>query len=152
MENTKKEALTLVGIAVRTTNQNEKAMKDIPQLWKQFMTENIAAKIPNKVDNTMYALYTDYEGDYMQPYTMLLGYQVENLDNLDEGLTVKMIPAANYAKFVAKGDLTKEAVYDAWVNIWNTDLKRSYTHDLEIYGEKAVDPTNVEAEILIALA
>ncbi|WP_394747733.1 GyrI-like domain-containing protein [Spongiimicrobium salis] len=152
MENTKKEALTLVGITVRTTNQNQKAMKDIPELWKQFMEEKIGDKVPNKVDNTMYALYTDYEGDHMQPYTMLLGYQVENLDNVDEALTVKMVPEANYAKFTAKGDLTKEAVYDAWVNIWNTDLNRAYTHDLEIYGEKAVNPTDGEAEILIAIA
>lgn len=150
MESTKKEALTLVGITVRTTNQNEKAMKDIPQLWKRFMEENIGGKIPNKVDDTMYALYTDYEGDHMQPYTMLLGYQVKNLDQIDESLTVKMVPAAKYTKFTAKGDLTKEAVYDAWINIWNTNLNRAYTNDLEVYGEKAVNPTNGEAEIFIA--
>lgn len=151
MKTVKKNKMIVVGIKVRTTNENEKAAKDIPMLWDKFIKESVGSKVVNKVDETIYALYTDYESDYTKPYTTLLGYRVENLDNISEDLTVKIIPAANYATFVAKGDLTKDAVYNEWLKIWKTDLNRAYTTDLEIYGEKAVDPTNGEAEIYIAL-
>ena len=151
MENTKKEQFTVVGITVRTTNENGKAAKDIPMLWGKFMEEDIRSKIPNRVDETIYAIYTDYVGDHTQPYTTLIGYHVKDLDNIHEDLTVKIIPAASYVKFTAKGDLTKGAVYDAWMKIWNTDLKRTYTADLEVYGEKAINPTEGEVEIFIAV-
>ncbi len=151
MENIKKGALSIVGVTIRTSNKPGQAEKDIPMLWGKFMSDDIKNKIPNRVDETIYALYTDYESDHTEPYTMLLGYQVKDLDNVNEDMTVKIIPAANYRKFVAKGDLTKTAVYDAWMGIWKTDLKRTYTTDFEIYGEKAINPTNGEAEIFIAV-
>tara|TARA_R110002050_G_scaffold179118_3_gene312369 strand:- start:3147 stop:3605 length:459 start_codon:yes stop_codon:yes gene_type:complete len=151
METIKKDKLTIVGITVRTTNENGKAAKDIPKLWDKFMKEDVRNKVINKVDESIYALYTDYESDHTQPYTTLIGYSVKNLDNIHEDLTVKMIPATTYAKYIAKGDLTKDAVYNEWLKIWDTDLERAYTADLEIYGEKAADPKNGEAEIYIAL-
>ncbi len=150
MTSTKKDALTIVGIAARTSNHPGKADRDIPQLWEKFMADNTVNRIPNKVDNTVYAIYTDYEGDYTQPYTIVIGCNVGSLDNIPEDMTVKMVPESNYAQFTAKGDLTKDAVINTWMDIWKADLKRSYTTDLEIYGEKATDPTNGEADILVA--
>lgn len=150
MTHTKKEALTIVGLSARTSNDPGKADVDIPQLWEKFMAQNTQQRIPHKVDNTLYAIYTDYEGDHTQPYTIVVGCNVNKLDNIPEDLTVKIIPEAQYTQFVAKGDLTKDAVINTWMEIWKTDLKRAYTTDLEIYGDKAIDPTNGEAEILIA--
>lgn len=147
---TKRDALTIVGLSARTSNNKGKAEKDIPQLWKRFMSENTLNRIPSKTDETVYAIYTDYEGDHTKPYTIVIGCSVSNLDNIPEDMTVKMVPSANYTQFIAKGDLTKDAVINTWMDIWNTDLKRTYTTDIEIYGEKALDPTNGEAEILIA--
>ncbi|KQC31026.1 GyrI-like domain-containing protein [Flagellimonas eckloniae] len=151
MTHTKKDAFTIVGISARTSNENGKAENDIPQLWQKFMAEGVAHKIPHKVDDTIYAIYTNYEGDHTKPYTIVIGCNVSNLDNIPEDLTVKMVPSSNYTKFMAKGDLTKDAVINTWMEIWNTDLKRTYTTDIEIYGEKALNPTDGEAEILIAV-
>jgi len=69
MTNTKKDELTIVGLSVRTSNAPGKADKDIPKLWDKFMAENITTQIPNKTDETIYAIYTDYEGDHTKPYT-----------------------------------------------------------------------------------
>nr|WP_299072726.1 GyrI-like domain-containing protein [uncultured Allomuricauda sp.] len=151
MTHTKKDAFTIVGISARTSNENGKAENDIPQLWQKFMAEGVAHRIPNKVDDTIYAIYTNYEGDHTKPYTIVIGCNVSNLDNIPEDLTVKMVPSSNYTKFTAKGDLTKDAVINTWMEIWNKDLKRTYTTDIEIYGEKALNPTDGEAEILIAV-
>lgn len=150
MTSTKKNALNIVGLSKRTSNDPGKADQDIPKLWEKFMAENTLNRIPNKVDQTLYAIYTDYEGDHTKPYTIVIGCNVSKLDNIPEDMTVKMIPESNYTKFIAKGDLTKDAVISTWMDIWNTNLNRTYTTDIEIYGEKAIDPTNGEAEILIA--
>lgn len=151
MTSTKKEALTIVGIATRTSNDKGKAEKDIPQLWEKFMADGVTHRIPNKVNDTIYAIYTDYEGDHTKPYTLVIGCHVDSLDNIPEDMTVKLVPPANYNTFVAKGDLTKDAVINTWMEIWNSDLKRTYTTDMEIYGEKAMNPQDGEAEILVAV-
>lgn len=143
--------MNIVGISTRTSNQNGKAEKDIPALWQKFINDNINEKVSNKIDETIYALYSDYEGDHTLPYTITIGYNTVNLDNISEDLTVKIVQEANYAKFIAKGNLTKDAVINKWMEIWNMDLQRSFTNDLEIYDDRAIDPTNGIAEILISV-
>ena len=78
MEKVKIEPFKLIGISLRTTNENGKAAKEIGELWEKFLNENISDAIPNKVDNTVYSLYTDYEGDYTKPYTAILGCPVNS--------------------------------------------------------------------------
>ncbi len=141
----------IIGITVRTTNQNQQAAKDIGALWNTFITEGILDKIPNKVDTAIYSLYTDYESDHTKEYTTVLGCKVSSIENIPEGMVAKEIVRGSYQKFIAKGDLTKNAVVDVWLDIWNSGVERAYTSDFEVYGEKALDPTNGEAAIFIAV-
>ena len=153
MESIKIKAFKVIGITVRTSNQDEQAAKDIGGLWNKFMSEGVLQKIPNKIDDTIYSIYTDYEGDHTKPYTTLLGCRVENLDEIPQGMEAKSFDNGNYAKFTAKGDLTADAVFNAWSEIWNMekDLNRLYTADFEVYGQKAQDPSNGEADIFVAV-
>ena len=151
MKDVKMEKFHIVGITVRTTNENGKAAADIPTLWDRFMKEKIVEKIPNKISADVYSMYTDYESDHTKPYTTLLGCRVSSLDNVPEGMEGKTIEASNYTKFNTQGDLTKNIVYDEWLKIWNMDLKRTYQSDFEIYGEKASNPTDAEVDIFIAV-
>lgn len=151
MENIKIGALNIVGISTRTANTNGKADQEIPKLWQKFMSENLAAKVPNKVNETIYALYSDYEGDHTQPYTLTIGYNVSSLDNIPEDFTVKLVPEANYAKFTSKGDLTKDAIINTWMEIWNANLDRSFTADLEIYDDRAINPKHGIADVLVGI-
>ena len=77
MNTEQKEPFYVVGISVRTSNENQQAAKDIPALWQRFMSENIADKIPNKSSNKVYAVYTDYESDHTKPYTTIIGYKAD---------------------------------------------------------------------------
>lgn len=147
-----KNAMNIVGISVRTTNENQQAIKDIPVLWQRFMGEGLMQKVENRLDDTIYCLYTDYESDHTAPYTTILGVQVPNLDVVPEGMVGKAIPAAKYQRFEAKGDLTKNAVSDAWYKIWEEDLDRTYTTDMEVYGEKASNPKDALVDIFIAIS
>ena len=139
----------IIGISVRTTNENGKAKKDIGELWAKFMSENISDQIPNIEDKTIYAVYTDYEGDHTKPYTTILGYKVPNLNEIPKGMVGKKIESTSYIKFTAKGDLTDNAVIDVWNSIWTMNIDRTYKSDFETYGEKAINPKNAFWERLL---
>ena len=151
MNNTNIPQFNVIGIAVRTTNENGQSVKDLGSLWGKFMTENIADKIPNKADPSLYCIYTDYEKDFTKPYTALIGCKVENLNEIPEGLTGKSIPSSEYAKFTAKGKDMQKMVGDAWYTIWNTDLARKYTADFEVYSEKSYQPEEAEVDIYVSV-
>ncbi|MEJ5102844.1 GyrI-like domain-containing protein [Chryseobacterium sp. MYb328] len=151
MNNVKVEPFKVIGIAVRTTNENEQAAKDIPVLWEKFMKENVLENIPHKMDTTVYSIYTDYEKDHTKPYTTLLGCKVENLDHIPEGMVGKSFDGGDYVKFSPKGNLAEGLVINEWFKIWDMDLGRAFTADFEIYGEKAQNPSDAEVDILIAV-
>jgi len=141
----------VIGISVRTTNQNQQATQDIPELWNRFMAEGIMDKIPNKTDRAIYSIYTDYEKDHTKPYTTILGCKVSTLSSIPDGMTGKTIEEASYIKYTAKGNLNQGIVYNEWAKIWNTHLPRAFTADFEIYGEKVQTPENAEVDIFIAV-
>lgn len=151
MDNQKLKSFSILGIAVRTTNENGQSGKDIPALWNRFMTEGILEQIPNKVDNTIYCVYTEYEKDHTKPYTTILGCKVSNLNTIPNGMKGKNIETGNYSKHIAKGNIGQGIVFEAWTKIWNSDIKRMYTADFEVYGEKAQNPENAEVDIFIAV-
>lgn len=151
MENVQLEAFNIIGISVRTTNENGQAGQDIPALWGRFMSEDVLAKIPNKIDDSIYSIYTEYESDFTKPYTTVLGCRVESLEDVPEGLVGFTFEGGDYCKITAKGDLNKGLIYGEWTKIWGMDLKRAYTADFEVYGEKAQNPTDAEVDIFIAL-
>ncbi|WP_313090193.1 GyrI-like domain-containing protein [Chryseobacterium flavum] len=151
MENVKVEPFKIIGISVRTTNENGQAARDIPALWEKMTNENIADLIPDKTEHTIYSMYTDYEKDHTRPYTTVLGCKVENLDNIPEGMEGYSFDGGNYMKFTVRGDLSKGLVINQWIKIWEMDLGRIFTADFEIYGEKAQNPADAEVDILIAV-
>lgn len=145
------EPFQVIGITVRTTNENGKAAQDIGQLWNQFMTEGILAKIPHKIDENILSIYTHYVGDHTQPYDTILGCKVSSLATIPAGMIGQSFGGGTYVQFVAKGDLTKGLVYNTWLSIWETELDRVYSADFEVYGEKAQNPAEAEVDIFVAV-
>lgn len=142
---------SIIGISIRTTNENKQAATDIPALWNKFMMEGILQQIPNKTDQTIYCVYTDYEKDHTKPYTTILGCKVESLNSIPEGMVGKRIDTANYELFTPKGNLIQGLVYNEWLKIWDLDLPRTFTSDFEVYGPKAQNFENAEVDIFIAV-
>ena len=141
----------IIGISVKTTNVNGQGIKDIGGLWERFYAENILESIPNKIDSCIYSVYTDYEGDHMQPYTTVIGCKVDNLENVPSNMVGITVPEGNFEKFVAKGNIFQGSVGSKWGEIWETPLDRNYQADFEVYGEKAANPEDAEVDIFIGL-
>lgn len=141
----------IIGISTRTTNQNNQAQADLGNLWGQFFAQNIFEKIPNKLSNEVFAIYTDYKSNYTEDYTTIIGVPVSTLDEIPNGLIGREFQGENFQKFIAKGKMPN-AVVDTWLAIWQKDkeLNRKYTYDFEVYGEKSQNGANSEVEIFIA--
>jgi predicted transcriptional regulator YdeE len=151
METETLEKFYVIGISIRTTNENGKAGIAIPELWNKFMSENLIEKIPNKIDNTIYCIYTEYEKDYTKPYTTILGCKVSSIENIPNKMVAKTFENENYRKFIAKGNILQGMVFGEWTKIWNTEIDRKYSTDFEVYGEKAQNLENAEVDIYISL-
>lgn len=145
------EPFKVIGISVRTINKGDKAAQDIGQLWNRFMSQGIASKIPNKIEDSIFSIYTNYEGDYTQPYDTILGCKVSSLEQIPEGMIGQSFDGGTYLEYTSKGDLTKGVVYATWEKIWKQDLNRVYTADFEVYGEKAMNPTEAEVSVFVAI-
>ncbi|MDI6438822.1 hypothetical protein FCL43_023245, partial [Enterobacter hormaechei] len=55
--------------------------------WEQFYANNVLAKIPNKINNEVYSIYTDYTSDHTGEYTTIIGAAVTSLDNIPDKLS-----------------------------------------------------------------
>lgn len=145
-----KPPMIVIGIECRTSNAPERGPHDIPKHWGKFYSDDIISRIPNKASNEVVALYCDYEGDYTQPYSLVIGCPVNSLDAVPEGMAAKIIPSGSYAVFNAVGEYPQSLI-DTWGNIWRTDLERTYTGDYELYGEKFISGSPKEVEVYIAV-
>lgn len=151
MENVKKEGFRVIGLATRTINGKGKSDQDIPSLWNKFMQEEPGKQLPEKLSDEIYCVYYEYEGDYLQPYTVLIGYKVPAETILPKGMSACDIPKSNYSVFKAEGDLTGIAVYNTWISIWESPIKRTYKADFEVYGSEAIDPKNGKINIFVGI-
>ena len=93
-------AFTIAGISVRTSNARA---AQIGKLWQDFYSQNISARVTDKKSGDIYSLYAEYEGDHTQPYTLVIGHEVDEASGTVGGLTTKTVPVAKYAVFPANG-------------------------------------------------
>jgi predicted transcriptional regulator YdeE len=143
-------SFNFIGLPIRTTNENNQAMRDIGPHWQKFMSENMIEKIPSKADSELLGLYTDYEGDFMKPYTFIIGCRVSDTVNVPDGMAAKVISVLKYAVFTGKGKLP-DIVPQTWMKIWNSDIERAYRSDFEVYGIKASNREDAEIDIYISI-
>jgi predicted transcriptional regulator YdeE len=111
-------SFNFIGTPLRASNDDPKSMEDIGKHWQRFYSEKILDKISDKIDDDVLALYAEYEGDFMKPYTLILGCRVSSLENVPNDLVVNSIPEMKYAMFTAKGKIP-DCIIETWKEIWN---------------------------------
>lgn len=126
------EAFDVAGVSVRIEDR-DKASEQINALWERFFKENVGQSIEDRADDIIYAVYSDYEGDYTQPYRVTIGYKV--LDDAPDDLHRVQVQNADYAMMSAAGEQPK-ALMETWTAVWQSDLDRLYGTDFEVYGQR----------------
>jgi predicted transcriptional regulator YdeE len=143
------QEILIMGIETHTSNQREANPQTatIPQLWSQFLTEQLWLTIPDVVNpQVLYGVYTDYQThaytgvqlNAVSQYRLIVATEVSNIDNPPEHMVGIAIPPARYLVFSAVG-APVEAARQTWQQIWDyfspADLpyQRAYSTDFECY-------------------
>jgi predicted transcriptional regulator YdeE len=152
-----RDAFTLVGIAARTSNAREMSADGvIGRQWGRLMQEGLLAKIPDKADQNIVAVYTDYASDHNGEYTFVLGARVKSDKAVPAGMVTKKIPGGKFAVFTSQKGAVAHVVPETWMKI--NSLPRSavggdrvYRADYEIYDERAADPANSQVDVYVGI-
>ena len=144
----------IIGWEVRTTNAEEVVPDKarIPGLWKRVAEKNLFEKIPDqKEPGITLGAYTRYQSDANGPYSLIVGAEVGDVDNVPEGMAGIVVLAQEYLIFSAEGEMPR-AVIDGWGAVWkyfaaDTTLKRAFTTDFERYDKSK--PGLVEIHIAV---
>ena len=144
--------IRLMGISLKskTSNRNGQSTVDCGNLWQAFEQGNYSNRIPGRFNDSVYAVYHLYEGDYMQPFSYFIGCPVKNDAKVISGLEMLTIPAGIYRKFTAKGILP-DCISHTWKKIWKSDVHRAYQTDFEVYDQRSRDWNNAEVDIFISI-
>jgi predicted transcriptional regulator YdeE len=134
--------LTIVGIELRTTNQDGQSFQDIPPFWQKFFEEGVANTIPHKASEDVFAVYTNFAHESVDNegvFSLVIGCPVHEVKHLPGELTAIEIPSSKYKIF--NSELGKpEKIVEVWQQIWQLsqedsvfDQGRSYLADFERY-------------------
>ena len=146
--------ILLIGMEIRTNNEDEmNGLGKIENLGQRFYREGLT-KIETHVQDSIFAVYTDYESDETGWYTYFIGVKVHSLDEIPPGMKGKRIPATKYAKISTSMGKLPDVVIKKWQNIWEDDLlkkKRAYTADFEVYDYSCFGAEQTEVVIYLAI-
>jgi predicted transcriptional regulator YdeE len=148
---------TVIGIAARTTNAREMTADGvIGKQWGRLMQEGVLTTIPNKADQSIVAVYTDYASDHNGEYTYLLGARVTSDGNVPAGMVAKKIPGGRFAAFTSEKGPAPKVVPEMWMKINSlpqsaTGGDRLYQADYEVYDERATDPHNLQVDVYVGI-
>ncbi|MFC6079997.1 GyrI-like domain-containing protein [Sphaerisporangium aureirubrum] len=135
----------VIGYAVRTDNADEAdpSRAKLPGLWARAGAPGAFAHIPGRVDENLYAVLFDYEGEHQGAYTQVVGAAVRTAARLPEGMVAVRVPSVPSLKVEAHGPMP-QALIEAWQEVWrHTEAgsvpPRAFTTDLEIHHRAGVD-------------
>ena len=151
------EAFTVIGISARTSNAKEMTTDGvIGKQWGRLFQEGLLSKIPNKADQNVVAVYTDYASDHNGEYTYILGARVTSDADVPAGMATTKIPAGKFAVFTSEKGPAPKVVPQLWMKINSlpqdaTGANRQYKGDFEIYDQRAMDPQNLEMDVYVGI-
>jgi predicted transcriptional regulator YdeE len=150
-------AFTVIGIEARTNNAKEMTADGvIGKQWGRFISEGLGQKIPNRLDASTIAVYTDYASDHNGDYTFILGAKVSSDVKVPEGMVARKVVAGKYAVFTSEKGAAQKVVPGVWMKINSLPKSavggdRTYATDFEIYDERAADPQNLQMDVYVGI-
>ena len=136
--------MKITGLKIRTSNNKA---EEIWKLWERFYSEWHKDKLWLNEKN-IYAVYHNYELNQSGKfdiqygnYDLLIGW-ISNIEWYD----FINIENNNYKIFEVNWQTGKE-IFSTWQDIWNSNLKRIFNTDYELYSFESNAQTKISVHI-----
>ncbi len=146
----------VIGIEARTNNTHESGSGGaIPKQWQLLFMEGILDRIPDRLDQSIVAVYTNYASDWNGDYNYILGAKVKPGTKVPAGMVAVRVPKGQYIEFTSARGPSSQVVPNLWKEIWayfhqTGNPERAYKADFETYDDVS-DPNNVQVRISIGI-
>ncbi|MDF2985098.1 MAG: hypothetical protein K0R50_608 [Eubacterium sp.] len=135
-----REETKIIGISVRTTEENGLSDREIPEMENKYFEMGLAEFIPGRINpGIRIGAACRYEDNY---FTFITGEEVQNLEYIPEGMTGEVLPAGTYAVFTIRGGPFPYRVIEMNSYAYQTWLPASdYQYDFRphlLIGEREV--------------
>lgn len=128
------QAITVIGIELRTTNLQ--AMQSIPPHWGRFTQEGVLARIDQRVNDEVFAVYTHFENagnNNTGLYSLVIGAAVPASAPVPAGMVRVVIPASPRIAFAVPAGRF-DLVGPGWLAVWaQSDLPKTFVAEYEHY-------------------
>lgn len=114
------KAIKIIGVSTVTSNEAAFSQNTIGKLWDQFLKSFIKDKLTDIASSSVFAVYSDYEDGYQGQYKIIIGYAVDDINEIPNGLTTVTISAGKYKAFKSKSQSPIDIV-NTWQSIWKID-------------------------------
>ena len=137
MEIKEKDEFMVVGLEIKSSVQECMKNNPHPKLWEDFMKR--VDEIKNKKGDIVYGVSEEISKENCDFYSMAC-IEVEDLDNIPEGMKGKVVPKSRYAVFEHKGkanDLTEtyRKIYEEGMPKSGLKQKKIW---LEVYDDRYI--------------
>ena len=134
--------MKVVGISAKVSNERDDLLE---AAWELFFNSEVLDYLDGaNVSEEIISVYHEYEGDCDDPYTLLIGYEVEDDYETPNGLNDVTINL-NHDVYQITGEMP-DAIMDAWEEIWDdTARERAYIADFDICNTKT-DTAEIHVE------
>ncbi len=151
----KMDSFPVIGIELRTTTEDGRNFREIPQFWEKFFKEGHLGRIPDRrSDDVLLGICMDESDD--NSFSYIIGSEVTNTTNVPDGMVCRTIPAAEYAVFTARGKMpvsiqdTIRYIYRDWLP--GSQYRHAGTAEFEWYDERCNGEEDAEVDIYIPIA
>src|SRR5208283_3308187 len=147
LESIDQAGFEVIGIEARTNNSQESGPNGaISKQWPRLFQEGVLNRIPDRLDQSIVAVYTKYASDWNGDYTYILGAKVKPGTKAPEGMVTVNVPSGYYVMFVSARGPGQQVVPELWKQIWTYfhepgNPSRAYQADFELYDDMS-DPNN----------
>ncbi len=149
-------SMRILGFSLQTSTVEGENHKDIPAFWQKYMREQWASRVPGKLHpNVELGVCTTVDEDGTFRY--IIGFEVDETAEVQEGLTEFRIPPATYAIFTTppagEADFTS-SIQQTWDEIFtnwfpSSGYEQVAAPDFEWYDERCWPKEGKQIDIYI---
>ncbi|WP_143960753.1 GyrI-like domain-containing protein [Litoribacter populi] len=147
------ESFKVIGITSEDCcDFNEMIFEDTcGKVWRKFIMEKVSGRIPNKIDDKVYAVYFDYPEINAKKASYLVGSKVSADTEVPKGMKCLTVEGGTYLK-VTTTDKVPECHTDTWKTIWASHMARTFKTDFEVYDTDIQHWRSANMDVFIGIS